>query len=299
LNPFTGQETPISTHDVRLFIQSGEKATGRINSTSQKDYDLRPEQMYNAALFIEKQGFIPVLKESGLVRERNLAVMTSQGFATRAARTQMKFFIRKGIKVYVLHDCDIYGHDIVRKIRQGSETFEEPLDVIDIGLSVADIDRLGKRPLAETVKPKGERRLRTALEGLSPQERSFFVIEKRRIYGPSDVQYRRVELNALTNDEFVAFILSKIQHEVVKPDPKDVEGCCESMLDPAAIVKEALHRVLGSKFHCAIDSRRCAERALRAINGKRHWTQAVEDEVARYVEEQIKLVSGLISKRYL
>jgi hypothetical protein len=80
-----------------------------------------------------------------------------------------------GIKVYILHDCDIAGYLIEDKFKSGSSTYRKKLDVTRIGLTLEDVESLGKRGQAETVSY--EKPYSDSLGILTPKERDFFVVD--------------------------------------------------------------------------------------------------------------------------
>ncbi|MCX5814513.1 MAG: hypothetical protein NT178_18515, partial [Proteobacteria bacterium] len=197
-DPFSKNELPLGTKEVIEFItkkfSSGAERRSDFNDSHYYlSFDIPYELRFNHVLFVEKAGFNIIFKESGLLDDLNLGVMSTQGFGTRALKRLVDFFIQKGIKVYVLHDCDIAGYLIKERLAKGSPTFPKGLAVTPIGLTLEDVDKLGKRDQAEELSY--DRKYNKSLNMFTDEERKFFVVDKEKNI------YRRVELNTLTSPE--------------------------------------------------------------------------------------------------
>src|SRR5674476_1329912 len=132
-------------------------------------YGIPPELQYNKVLFVEKRGFNTMLNESGTLDRFNMGVVGTQGYAPRAAKKLMEYLINRGISVYILHDCDLFGYNIHERIAEGSDTYPMPLQVTDIGLKVDDVkNKLPKLTLLN-------RDFSETLEQFTPDEARFFM----------------------------------------------------------------------------------------------------------------------------
>jgi len=232
------------------------------------------------------------MQEAGLIQRLNLAVISTQGFSTRAARKLLAAFVDRGIKVYVLHDCDISGYLIHDKIAHGSDTFKAGLEVTDLGLTVADVEGMDKMHHAEIKVSR--RKYEAALEILTPHERDFFI-EKE---GHKATTYRRVELNALTMPEFLQFVERKISEAqsaepiIVKPTKEQLKNCLH--VDREEIVKAALYEVYGDEWEVKTDLGDIAEKIHANINGKEHWTVTVDRELEDWRWKEIEKLAERI-----
>lgn len=281
-SPFSGESVPLSTKDVRRYINHSYR--NEIYSQIKTVYDLSPELEFQHVLFIEKAGFNEILRQSGLVEKLNIGLMSTQGFGTRALKKLTKFFIERGIKVYVLHDCDIAGYLIAEKLSEGSKTFKEKLDVIDIGLNVADVERLNKVEDAEVIHYK--KSYTHVLDNFPDKEIEFFV--KNSYSG----EYRRVELNALSTPEFIQFVESKIKPEPLKPSIEQLVKFIK--IDPDQIKKDALFKVYGAGIEVNIDLNDLARQIHHNINGHRHWINTLNDKLVSAIKvETDKLTEKL------
>ncbi len=275
-SPFSDDSIPLSTKDVKRYINRHH--SNEIRTETKTFYDLSPELEFNHVLFIEKAGFNEILRQSGLVDKLNIGLMSTQGFGTRALKQLIRFFIEKGIKVYILHDCDIAGYLIADKFLEGSKTFREKLDVIDIGLSVQDVKALNKIQDAEIVSYK--KSYTNVLDSLQDEERRFFVVDN----APFEKQYRRVELNALSTPEFLQFIESKIQYQPLKPTVEQLTNFIK--IDENQIVKDALFRVYGADVSIDVDVSRIAQSVHDNINGDGHWINILNRQLDSAIEDE-------------
>ena len=68
-----------------------------------------------------------------------MAIMTSKGYAVRAAKQLLARATTKEITILCAHDCDIYGFEIARTLAEETRTSKGlTVKVIDLGLQVAD-----------------------------------------------------------------------------------------------------------------------------------------------------------------
>lgn len=282
--PFSGEEIPLGTKDVRQY--KNQRYKNRIYQEQKTIYSIPPELKYNHVLFIEKQGFNTILEQSGLLRKLNLGIMSTQGFGTRASKGLMLWLLEKDIKVYVLHDCDIPGYLIQDKLKAGSATFRKELNVIEIGLRVEDIDKLGKRHQAEVVQYR--KQYSQSLNILTDEEVDFFVVDG---YGN---KCRRVELNALTTPELIKFIEDKIQYKPIKPGLKELESYID--FNEIEIIKEALYKKYGSGLSVNVSKADIASRIHERLNGQEHWVDTLDSVVKDYIQEKTTEVKKIINE---
>jgi hypothetical protein len=129
-----------------------------------------------------------------------------------------------GVRVYALHDFDISGFSIRKTFTESGRRhgFKNRLDYVDIGLRLADVERLSLQSEPVPLNRGGDsdklakRRAslinRLTINSASEEEIDFLL-------GDADVG-QRVELNAMTSDEFVAFVEEKLaDHGAAKVVP--------------------------------------------------------------------------------
>ena len=272
--------------------------------------DLHPAFLYNRVLFIEKSGFRDILEKSGLVKRLGIGIMSTQGFGTRAGKKLIHFFCSNGIEVYVLHDCDIPGYNIMRILQQGSKTFQEPLDVIEVGLTVKQITNMGKEEkYAEIVGySQSYSKLIHETLRLTEEEKGFFVPKKEETQAKKEKEkasksnekkeyYRRVELNALTSHELITLIEENIPVKRIEPSKEELEGfltAIEGGSGKQEIIKNALFEVYGNKLNVDINKDEIVQLiAGRLACGQEHWMAVAKESIKEYTRVLTRLIEDL------
>jgi hypothetical protein len=216
IEPHTGREIPLGTREVAAY---------------------KPEPYtFNKILYIEKTGLLPILRAAKLAEKYDMALMSSQGFANRSAKELLADFEREfeDITILCLHDCDISGHEISRALAEETRTSKHKIKVIDIGLSVEDVNNADLE--IEKVKirytPPAE-----FVSRLSRLERRFFLGKKANSLD-GILRGNRCELNAFRPDDLIQYIEMKL-HEL---------GLTEKILPPEDVIQEEEKKVFESKL---------------------------------------------------
>jgi hypothetical protein len=209
--PHTGHEVRIGTIGVREYLGDRPPLSPAVALTRSAHYPTRgPRHRYQAILFIEKEGFGPLFEKARIAERFDVAIMSTKGMSTTAARALLDRLAPEIERVLVLHDLDVAGFSIFGTLGSDGRryTFENELPAFDIGLRLADVAALGLEP--EPVETKGDwsARARTLAEhGATAAEIGF-------------LRDRRVELNAMPADVFVGFLERKLaEHGVRKVVP--------------------------------------------------------------------------------
>jgi DNA topoisomerase VI subunit A len=163
-------------------------------------------------LFIEKEGFTPVLEAARLPERFDIALMSTKGMSVTAARMLVDELCgRLGLKLFVLHDFDITGFSIWKTLIETGRRYRFKHDVgaNDLGLRLVDVELLG-----------------LASESVIVDKDRIALTRRLRINGATDDEIafllsgRRVELNAMTSDVFVRFVEDGLRaHGVTKVVP--------------------------------------------------------------------------------
>ena len=156
--------------------------------------------------------------EAVQIAERyDLAFMSTKGLSVTAARELAeKVCSTYGIPLFVLRDFDKAGFSGSGTFQRSNRryTYRKEFEVIDLGLRLDDVRELDIEHLSEDVYDRGSDEARAAnlrLNGATEEEVEFLL-------------HRRVELNALTSGQLVAFIERKLQeHGVMKIVPGKAE----------------------------------------------------------------------------
>ena len=139
---------------------------------------------FNKILYVEKGGFFPILKHEGWAERHDCLLLTSQGYATRAAKDLIDLLGESDEEIlfFCIHDADGYGTKIYEALQE--ETKARParkVEIINLGLEPEEALEMGLE--VETFKAK---------KGGVPV--ATYVPEQWKEW----LQSRRVELNAMT-----------------------------------------------------------------------------------------------------
>ena len=159
----------------------------------------RPEWRFNKVVFIEKEGFFEALKADGWPERHDCALMTSKGQPSRAARDLIDLIgdSDEPVQVFCLHDCDAAGTLILQSLQE--ETRARPrrnVEIIDLGLNPPEARELADQGFLE-------------IEDISYQKTQG-VAEYVEEDDCEWLQEHRVELNAFTTPDFIAWLDKKM-----------------------------------------------------------------------------------------
>jgi DNA topoisomerase VI subunit A len=172
-----------------------------------------PDSCFGAVLLVEKEGFLPLFEAVHLAELHDLAIMSTKGMSSTAARTLIDKLCLHKVSLFVLHDFDKAGLSILGTLKRDTRrfSFSHEVRIIDLGLRLADVREIGLEASAEAAFDRGRdsKKLENLrLNGATKQEADFLLS-------------KRVELNALTSDQLVAFVERKLaKHGVKKLVPK-------------------------------------------------------------------------------
>jgi hypothetical protein len=203
--PHRGKVVPLGTREVEKYVL--------------------PEYVFGSILFIEKEGFYPLLDASRLAERFDLAIASGKGQPTEAVRALFQRAEAGEYRLFVVHDADPWGYSIARTISEETDRMPDySVEVVDLGLSVADAIEHDLDPEDDTRK---KRLPRWMPERLSDIEWEWFEGERYEVRAatrdkPAKYHWacKRVELNAFSAPEFIAFLEDKLrQHDVGKLMP--------------------------------------------------------------------------------
>jgi hypothetical protein len=215
-----------------------------------EDYE-RPEWNFNKLVYIEKEGANEALKAAGWLERHDCAVMSSKGFSTRAARDLIDKLAAhdEPITVYAVTDADAYGSMIYQTLDQetkarGARKIKivhlglHPWEAVEIGLEVETVEVKTNKDSEDKRKPVAD------------------YIKARTDTAPDDdtwedwLQTHRVELNAMTTPQFIAWLDRKMQKYVGK------------LVPPETVVKAELEQRLATKVRAKVMERILREAKL-------------------------------------
>jgi hypothetical protein len=165
-----------------------------------------------AVFFCEKEGFNPLFKAVNLANRYDLMIISTKGVSVTAARQLIDHICGDhDIPLFTLHDFDLAGFLILGTLQRDTRRyqFSSDVEVIDLGLRLADIAGLEREPAAATRVSADIRRAQLAENGATDAEIAILLNE-------------RVELNAMPSDALIAMIERKLQaYRLQKVIPDD------------------------------------------------------------------------------
>ena len=224
-----------------------------------EDYE-RPVWNFNKLLYIEKEGANEALKEVRWLERHDCAVMSSKGFSTRAARDLIDKLAEhdEPVEVFCVHDADASGGMIYQTLQEATKARgARKIKIINLGLEPWEAIAMGLE--VETVKA-GERRkpiadyVKDASEQTAPDGDDW----------DRWLQTHRVELNAMTTPQFIAWLDGKMdEHGVGK------------LVPPAEVLTAELNQRVEQKVRATLTERILREAGLdRQVDATVAWRLA-------------------------
>jgi len=169
-----------------------------------------PDLRFGAVLFIEKEGFAPILEDAGIAERYDISIMSPKGIPNIASCEVSQKLYQAGVTVFVLHDFDYDGFKIVKNLRRGVR-LAPGTKVIDLGFRLEDIEGLQ----SEEVWRSGDASKAQFYlnECGATNEESGFLVQGGSY---SEWHGRRVELNAMTSDQLIDWLERKLDEHGVK-----------------------------------------------------------------------------------
>jgi hypothetical protein len=135
VEPHTEHQVPIGTAEVRQYADEQPELAPAIKIAAEVLYPTRgPQHRYDTVLFIEKEGFEPLLQATQLRERFDIGAMSTKGMSTTSARLVLDLLSAKGVRqVLVAHDFDYSGFSIFGTLGTNSRryTFRNKINVID------------------------------------------------------------------------------------------------------------------------------------------------------------------------
>jgi Histidine kinase-, DNA gyrase B-, and HSP90-like ATPase len=275
--PHTGRTVALGTLDVRQYL--GDRpplGSPAVQIEHNDQFPTRgPENRFQTVLFIEKEGFDHLLSAARLPERFDVAVMSTKGMSTTAARLLLDRISTKIEKILVLHDFDVAGFSIFGTLGTDSRRYQfgNSVPIVDIGLRLVDVKTMILQSEPVEVKDWSKRCATLARHGATSDEIAF-------------LRDRRVELNAMTSRQFIDLIEAKLtMHGVAKvvPDAGTIEEHARRLI-ARRLAREALDeirdRITMEASAAALPER--IEVQLRSYLA-RHPTLAWDDALAQII----------------
>jgi hypothetical protein len=190
---------------------------------------------FNKLVYIEKEGFKEALREIGWPEQHDCALISSKGFSTRAARDLIDKLAEhdEPVTVFCVHDAGAYGPMIYQTLQEATKARGarkitivnlglEPWEAVAAGLQIEDVDKGDKRkPVADYVLEREDGK-----------------------YWEEWLQTHRIELNAMTTPQFIAWL-----------DRKMAEHGEGKLVPPTDVLQDELEERLEENLRDAITER--------------------------------------------
>jgi hypothetical protein len=160
-----------------------------------------PSGSLSGVLFCEKEGFGPLFRAVKLADRYDLMILSTKGVSVTAARRLIDDVCGgHELPLFVLHDFDNAGFLILGTLQRDTRRyqFSRAVEVVDLGLRLADIEGLEREPAAATKTSANVLRAQLAENGATGPEIDILINE-------------RVELNAMTSDALIETIETKLK----------------------------------------------------------------------------------------
>jgi hypothetical protein len=222
IEPHTNRQVPLGTLEVRDYVAGGESRY-LVYESHGGWKTCGPDDRFGAVLFVEKEGFMPLFRAVKLAQRYDLAIMSTKGLSTTAARQLVDHLVgEKKVPVFCIRDFDLDGFKIAGTLREGTRRYSwRSRGAIDLGLRGEDI---------ETWELEREEVFYRGAGGHLLDDKEAI----RRKIKPTVLSYggngteveilltHRVELNAFSSDQLVEWIEGKLEeHGVKKVIPSD------------------------------------------------------------------------------
>ena len=206
--PHTGRTIPLGTRAVREYVAKFSMPCGQLTlpqfCLGQGVQTFGPAERIAAVLFFEKEGFFPALETVLLAERYDLALMSSKGVSNTSTRKLIDEIagyarrLKRRLPLLVVHDLDAQGFTILGTFLRNMRRYEyeNDLDVIDFGLRMEDVDAMGL--LSEPAITK-QTLSKLTENGATRREAEFIK------------SGLRVELNAMTNNQLIAWLERKLE----------------------------------------------------------------------------------------
>ena len=126
LEPHTDHRIGLGTVAVRKYIAQwhADLATDGASMELAHEYPTRgPANRYRYALFIEKEGFQPLLEAAQIAERYDLAIMSTKGMSVTAARQLVERLSEQGVTILVCHDFDKSGFSILHTLQSDTRRY--------------------------------------------------------------------------------------------------------------------------------------------------------------------------------
>lgn len=212
--PHTGHKIGIGGLEVRKYVAGF--TDGQFEELPELGLPVRvntvgPRFRYGGVLFVEKEGFGPLLEAAQIAERFDVAICSTKGMPTAAMCDLLHALRRYNLNAYVVHDFDKSGFSIVHTLEEGARGSRGTGIIVDLGFRLEDIAGLEREPVAYSQRVDPSENL---LENGATLSEVEVLVSQHAGYGRGWAG-ERVELNAMTSDQFVAWLEAKLTEQGV------------------------------------------------------------------------------------
>jgi DNA topoisomerase VI subunit B len=293
--PHTEYAFGIGTVEVRRYLSLWETqldATVEVPTLSHTVQTWGPAFRYQYALFVEKEGFDPLLERAQIQDRFDMALMSTKGMTVTAARRLIEALSEAGVTILVVHDFDKSGLEILHKFTANTRRWRYTVTptVVDLGLRLEAALAMGLESEPVLYDAEVDPRISLRECGATEEECDFLVTErktdirngKRHVYWVGE----RVELNAMDSQQFLDWLEQKLQDagvEKVVPDA-DVLATAYRRQRRVAKLQQILEEAMAEDAAAAPVPEGLVEQLRERITGK---TEAWDDALWDIVQEKL------------
>jgi hypothetical protein len=209
--PHTNRRIGCGTIEVGNYLHAMKKPSIVPAEFSDAKIDIiGPVGNLSAVLFCEKEGFNPLFKAVNLANRFDLMIISTKGVSVTAARQVVDNICGgHGLPLFVLHDFDVAGFLILGTLQRDTRRYQflRPIEVIDLGLRLGDVEGLEQEPAAATRTSVNMLRAQLAENGATGAETDILL-------------NARVELNAMTSAALIEMIERKLKEYGLRKVPE-------------------------------------------------------------------------------
>jgi DNA topoisomerase VI subunit B len=209
--PHTRHFFGIGTLEVRQYLAAWRRTLVRDLDTLEIPHRLGtvgPAHRYRYALFVEKEGFNPLLERAQIEERFDVALMSTKGMTVTAARALVEALSQEGVTILVVHDFDKSGLEILDKFSADTRRYQYTArpNVIDLGLRLEEALAMGLEREQVTYGKGTDPRQSLRRCGATEAECAFLVHDRPWYHEEEPWEGERIELNAMTSDQFVRWL---------------------------------------------------------------------------------------------
>jgi Protein of unknown function C-terminus (DUF2399) len=281
--PHVRKRLGLGTLEVRSYVNSWHSnVNADLNLELDDLYPTKgPASRYNFALFVEKEGFDALLERSGIARRYDLAIFSSKGMSTTATLMLVDRLSEARVTILIAHDFDLPGLTIAYTLCHDSRRYEfqSAPAVIDIGLRLADVQAMNLQNEPVTYKQKKDPRdkFHDWDKDYDATDEEFDFLVEKEVAGKL-WRGQRVELNAMTSDQFIAWLedkLTKAGVTKVVPDQKTLGAAWQRAQLLARIAEAAAEFQQNPDYKPAPKSLERKVRAMLKTEPELSWDAAL------------------------